>query len=161
MAGLNRLSGELLENIQQFIGEDLGLIFYFRDDLGMDDLADDLYDIAENHHLARWEMENEAPDTEDDTASILSSVEWFDEERIECDHYKICEWCSPFHINSCNGTRMCRELAGYCEAQTGARLTYVCKRMPRQRPRDLSLQQRIVSLVLLSQCPSDSVETRE
>ena len=46
--GLNRLSGELLENIQQFVGEDLGLIFYFRDDLGMDDVADDLRDVDFN-----------------------------------------------------------------------------------------------------------------
>ena len=161
--GLNRLSGELLENIQQFVGEDLGLVYYLRDDMGMSNEADDVYNVAENYYLARWEMENEAPDKEaySDAASVLSSVESFDQEQIENNHSQICEWCSPFHPDSCTGTRMCREQAAYFEAQTGARLTYVCTRMPRHRPRYLSMQQRIVSLVLLSRhYPSDNAETR-
>ena len=163
MVNITRLSIESLKHIQKFIGEDLGLVFFLRDDQGMDDEADDLYDIAEIVHLARWEMENEAPDMEaySDAASVLSSVESFDQEQIENNHSQICEWCSPFHPDSCTGTRMCREQAAYFEAQTGARLTYVCTRMPRHRPRYLSMQQRIVSLVLLSRhYPSDNAETR-
>ena len=61
---ISQLSSEALKNIQQFVGEDLGLVFFLRDDLGMEDEADDVYNVAEMYYLARWEAEGETSETE-------------------------------------------------------------------------------------------------
>ncbi len=61
--------------------------------------------------------------SDDDTDS-------FDEEQITRDHFRICEFCSPFWKTACKGTRTCREMAGYNHALTCQRMTYVCKDMP-------------------------------
>ena len=72
----------------------------------------------------------------------------FDEEQIMRDHFRICEFCSPFHSTACNGTRTCREMAVHNHALTCQRMTYVCKDMPQSNPRDCPLQARIVALVV-------------
>jgi len=48
--------------------------------------------------------------------------EW--ERRIEHAHAKnVCEWCSPWHVNTCNSTRTCTMMACYRAAQIAERLT--------------------------------------
>ena len=72
------------------------------------------------------------------------------EERIEREHYRICEWCSPFHHNSCNGTtRECREMAGFRHGVACQRMVYICRNMPVSNPRDCPINARIVALALL------------
>jgi len=72
----------------------------------------------------------------------------FEEEQIMRDHFRICEFCSPFHSTACNGTRTCREMAGHNHALSCQRMTYVCKDMPRSNPRDCPLQERIIALAV-------------
>ena len=73
----------------------------------------------------------------------------FDEDRIAREHSRICGWCSPFHLNSCNGTRTCREMAGYNHTLACQRMVYVRKDMPASNPRDCPLNARILALALL------------
>jgi len=72
------------------------------------------------------------------------------EERIEREHYRICEWCSPFQTGACNGTtRECREMAGFRHGVACQRMVYICRNMPVSNPRDCPLNARIVALALL------------
>ncbi len=51
-----------LELIQHFLGADLGLAYMLRDNLYLEDEADETYDIAENYYLAAWEHFHEGGD---------------------------------------------------------------------------------------------------
>jgi len=102
------------------------------------------------------EADSEAASSDDDfDIRSCSSIDVdaprreFDEERIVREHYRICEWCSPFHKNSCNGTRTCRDMAGYNDALACQRMTYVCRDMPASTPRACPLNARILALALL------------
>jgi len=99
--------------------------------------------------------ESEAASSDDDfDMHSCSSIDVdprreFDEDRIAREHSRICEWCSPFHMNSCNGTRTCREMATYNHALACQRMVYVCKDMPASNPRDCPLNSRILALAIL------------
>jgi len=100
--------------------------------------------------------ESEAASSDDDfdmhscsTIDVDAPRRAFDEDRIAREHSRICEWCSPFHMNSCNGTRTCREMAGYNHTLACQRMTYVCRNMPASNPRACPLQARIVALAIL------------
>jgi len=86
---------------------------------------------------------------EDDSDGHSDSPPSFDEDQIVRDHFQICEECSPFSPTSCNGSRMCRDMALYNHALTCQRMVYVRKDMPRSKPRDCPLQERIVALAVL------------
>ena len=75
---ISQLSSEVLKTIQEFIGEDLGFVFFLRDDLGMEDVADDVYNVAENYHLAAWESSFEVSfsDVLDDDAIVTEDDDW-------------------------------------------------------------------------------------
>ena len=90
------------------------------------------------------EERNEEPDEE--SFGEESDEESFDEADVENTHQQICEWCSPFHPNCCDGLRMCPMMAGYENAKSCGRTTYLCKHMPNVRPVAMSLQSRIVAL---------------
>ena len=81
-------------------------------------------------------------------SDVSSDAGCFDEERIEYVHHQICEWCSPFQSDSCMGTRMCREMAGFAHGLACQRMSYVCRGMPKSNPRDYPLRERIVALAL-------------
>ena len=83
-------------------------------------------------------------------SSFDHSESSFDQDGIERAHDRICEWCSPFHSNSCNGTtRECREMAGFRHGVACQRMVYICRNMPVSNPRDCPLNARIVALALL------------
>jgi len=86
---------------------------------------------------------------EDDSDGHSDSPPSFDEDQIVRDHFQICEECSPFSPTSCNGSRMCHDMAIYHHALTCQRMVYVRKDMPRSKPRDCPLQERIVALAVL------------
>ena len=44
-----------LQLIQHFLGAELGLTFMLRDNLYLEDEADETYNIAEEYYLAAWE----------------------------------------------------------------------------------------------------------
>ncbi len=44
-----------LQLIQHFLGAELGLTFMLRDNLYLEDEADETYNIAEKYYLAAWE----------------------------------------------------------------------------------------------------------
>jgi len=73
----------------------------------------------------------------------------FDQGRIEREHFRICEFCSPFNRDACNGTRECPEMAGYNDLLACQRMVYVCRNMPVSNPCDCPLQARIVALAIL------------
>ena len=97
----------------------------------------------------RVEMDSD-PEVEDRELGYRSDddTDSFDEEQITRDHFRICEFCSPFWKTACKGTRTCHEMAGYNHALSCQRMTYICKDMPQSNPRDCPLQERIVALVV-------------
>jgi len=91
----------------------------------------------------------DAPPSEADPASSDGDTDVsFDEEQIMREHFRTCEFCSPFQKTKCNGTRECREMAGHSHALSCQRMTYICKDMPKSNPRDCPLQERIVALAV-------------
>ena len=57
-----------------------------------------------------------------------------------------CEFCDPYRMDNCNGSRKCRESAAYYESQIKERSTYVCKALV--RPWSCPLEDRVVALAL-------------
>ena len=86
----------------------------------------------------------EYSNTSDSESFDEPDEESFDEEGIAIAHHDICEWCSPFQSNCCSGLRMCHMMAGYYNAQSCGRATYLCKDM--HIPAAMSLQNRIIAL---------------
>ena len=109
--------------------------------------------LAQACTVLRGATSNEPPESaaassHDD--SDVHSESSFDEDRIEREHSKVCEWCSPFSSNSCNGaTRECREKARFSHGVACQRMVYLCRNMPVSNPRDCPLNARIVALAIL------------
>ena len=120
-----------------------------RDDRIMTQACSVLRNIFRSKTSIEQPPESEAEAASSDDDFDIRSCSSFDEERIVREHSRICEWCSPFHMNSCNGTRTCREMAGYNHTLACQRMTYVRKDMPASNPRDCPLNARILALALL------------
>ena len=67
-----------------------------------------------------------------------------------------CDFCDPYRENGCHKTRMCSTLAAYEDLKSRGRTAAVCRSMV--RPRETSLQDRIVALVELSRQPHELEE---
>ena len=127
-----------------------------RDDRIMTQACSVLRNIVRSKTSIEQPPESEAASSHDDfdvhscsSIDVDAARRAFDEDRIEREHFQICEWCSPFQSNACNRTRACPAKAGFEHALECQRMVYVCKDMPVSTPRDCLLKARIVAIAIL------------